>query len=69
MEDLLSSSGYSLEKQSILGYIQEPTETIGRYYDFVKKQPLFFFYCAIFHLFFYLSNNQGKRIPDLEKLR
>ncbi|MCF1685504.1 hypothetical protein LQF67_07860 [Tetragenococcus halophilus] len=53
MEDLLSSSGYSLEKQSILRYIQEPTETIGRYYDFVKKAALIFF-TALFFIYFFI---------------
>ncbi|MDN6290721.1 MAG: hypothetical protein L0J63_10610 [Tetragenococcus koreensis] len=37
IEDLLTSSGYSLEKQSILTSIQEPTEAVNRYYSLIKR--------------------------------
>lgn len=53
MEDLLTSSGYSLEKQSILATIQEPAETISHYYSLTKKAALIFF-AAMFLVYFFI---------------
>jgi len=52
MEDLLTSSGYSLEKQSILTSIQEPVATVSRYYSLSQKAALLFF-TVMFLIYFF----------------
>ncbi|MDN6640991.1 MAG: hypothetical protein L0L10_09445, partial [Tetragenococcus sp.] len=51
-ESLLTSSGYSLEKQSILTSIQEPTEVVNHYYNMTKKVAITLF-VAVFLFYFF----------------
>lgn len=52
IEGLLTSSGYSLEKQSILTSIQEPTEAVNRYYSLIKRAATLSF-AAVFLIYFF----------------
>lgn len=53
VERLLSSSGYSLERQTILASIQEPTETVNNYYHLFKKIAIISF-SVLFVLYFFI---------------
>ncbi|AYW48247.1 hypothetical protein C7K38_07585 [Tetragenococcus osmophilus] len=53
VEDLITSSGYSLERQNILTSIQKPTETVNSYYSLSKWIAIISF-VALFLIYFFI---------------